>query len=78
MYGSFAPHPGLAVIVKPVGLDQRKRDIALEASITREVNELAAAFAEQALDLISTAGKLGRQRWLRACQVDLPYAGASL
>ncbi len=74
----LAPHAGLAVIVKTVGLDQRKRDFAFQPSVARQINELAAALAEQALDFVSPAGERSRQRWLRACQVDLRYACASL
>jgi hypothetical protein len=74
----LAPHPGPAVVVKSIGLDQRKRHIALQASVMRQIDDLAAALAEQAFDLVSPPGECGRRGWLRACQVGLPYARGSL
>ena len=50
-----------AGVVQALGLDQRDRDVAVELRVVREVDLLAAALAEEALDGVSALGERGRE-----------------
>ena len=48
-----------AVGVEAVRLDRRERDVAVELRVVREVDALAPALAEEALDVVAAAGEGG-------------------
>ena len=52
---------GEAEFIEAFGLDQCERDVTLQARVAREIDAFARAFAEEALDLVATAGERGRK-----------------
>ena len=59
----LAAHPREAVRVQAFGLDQRKRDVAVELRIMRQINPLAATLAEEPADGIAIRGERRRKTW---------------
>ena len=54
-------------LVQTLGLDQRKRYVAVQLRVMRQVNSLARTLAQETLDLVSPRGERGGQvdGWLR-------------
>ena len=64
----LALHARQAGVVEALGLDHRDRDVAVELRVVREVDLLAAAFAEEASDGVAAVGEGGWQcRGGRGC-----------
>jgi hypothetical protein len=57
----LAADPGEAVGVQTIRLDYRNGDVAVEFGVVSEVDALAAAFPEEALYGVATAGEGGWQ-----------------
>ena len=54
---SLATHADEAGFVQPIGLDDSDGYLAIESGVVGEVDVLAAAFTQEALDLIAAGGE---------------------